>query len=344
MPLHTIKGQAAPEVEHAYARARELCQQVGETPQLFSALRGLWNFYLVGAELQTAHELAEQCLSLAQSVQDPALLLGARYALGITLFCLGEWAPVREHFEQGVALHDPQKHCSLAFLYGQDPGVVCLSYGAWVLWFLGYPEQALKRIREALTLARELSRPFSLAYALGPAASLHKCRREVQAAQEWAEAQIALSTEHGFPVRLAWGKILRGWALAEQGQGEEGIRQIRQGLAAYRATGAEALRPYFLALLAEAYGKVGQVEEGLSVLAEAVAKINKNGERMWEAELYRLKGELTLKQFGVRSSEFPTPSTQHLAPKRRRKPKRVFTRPSRLPASRVRSHWSYGQR
>ena len=175
--------------------------------------------------------------------------------------------------------------------------MTCLSYAAWVLWFLGYPDQALKRSQEALALAAGLSHPFSLAFALGFAAVLHQLRREEQAAQERAEAVIALSTEQGFPFWLALGTILRGWALAEQGQGEEGIAQIRQGLAAYRATGAEIVRPYFLALLAEAYGKVGQAEEGLSVLAEALALVDKTGERFYEAELYRLKGELTLQQF-----------------------------------------------
>ena len=121
-------------------------------------------------------------------------------------------------------------------------------------------------------------------------------RREGQAAQERAETLIALSREQGFPLWLAQGTILRGWALAEQGQGEEGISQIRQGLAAHRARGQSCARPYFLALLAEAYGKAGQVEEGLTVLAEALTVVDKTGERFYEAELYRLKGELTLAQ------------------------------------------------
>ena len=111
---------------------------------------------------------------------------------------------------------------------------------------------------------------------------------------------MTLSIEQGFPYWLGWATLLRGEALATQGRAEEGIPQIRQGIAAYRATGAEALRPYFLALLAEAYGKAGEVEEGLTVLAEALALVDKTGERNYEAELYRLKGELSL-QSGVRS-------------------------------------------
>jgi predicted ATPase len=162
------------------------------------------------------------------------------------------------------------------------------------LWLLGYPDQALTKSHEALTLAQELSHPFSLAYALDLAAMLHRLRQEGQAAQERAEAAMTLSTEQGFPLWLALGMILRGGALAEQGQGTEGIAQMRQGLAVFQATGAEVGRPYFLALLGEAYGRVGQVEEGLGVLAEALAAVEKSGERFYEAELHRLTGELLL--------------------------------------------------
>ena len=153
-----------------------------------------------------------------------------------------------------------------------------------------------QRIHEALTLAQELAHPFSLAFALYFAAWLHQFRREGQAAQERAEAAMALSTRAGVSAYwVAWGTILRGWALAVQGQGAEGMAQMRQGLAAWRATGAELRRPYFLALLAEAYGKAGQAEEGLHVLAEALAAVAADsGERFCEAELYRLKGELLL--------------------------------------------------
>ena len=165
--LVVTRGYAAPEVEQAYTRARELCQQLEETPQLFPVLWGLWDFYLVRAEHKTARELGEQLLTLAQRVQDPVLLLEAHDALGQTLCCLGEFAPARAHVEQGIALYDPQQHRSLAFLYGgEDPGVLCLCYAGRVLWALGYADQALQRNHEALSLARELSHPHSLAVAL----------------------------------------------------------------------------------------------------------------------------------------------------------------------------------
>jgi class 3 adenylate cyclase/predicted ATPase len=303
VPLTATNGYGAPEVGTVYTRARELCQQVGETPQLFPVLFGLWNFYLLRAELQTARELGEQLLSLAQSGHDPALLLAAHRALGPALFHLGEVALAQEHVEQGVTLYDPQQHRAQAFRYGLDPGVVCLSFWALALWNFGYPAQALKKSHAALTLAQELSHPISLAFALNFAARLHQFRREGQTAQERAEAAITVSTQQGFPLWLAYGTTLRGWALAEQGQTEEGIAQIRQGLAAWRATRAELWRPYHLALLAEAHEKVGQVEEGLSMLTEALATVDSTRDRFYEAELYRLKGELTLARSRVQGLE-----------------------------------------
>ena len=294
-PLAAIKGYAALEVGEVYTRARELCEQIGETPQLLSVMHGQWVFYFARGELQTARELAEQLLTLAQRVQDPSPLLWVYDALWSTLFFLGEFAQARQYYERGIALYDPQQHHSLAFLYsGHDPGVCGRAVAAWVLWLFGYPDQALKRVHEALTLAQELSHPYSLAFALCYGTWPHQFCREGQAVQERAEAVIALSTEQRFSFELAMGTILRGWALAEQGQGAEGIAQIHQGLVAYQATGTELHRSYFLALLAEAYGKVGQAEEGLAVLAEALAMVDKTGERFYEAELYRLQGELTL--------------------------------------------------
>jgi predicted ATPase len=296
--LMAVKGFASLDTERAYARARELCQQVGETSQLFPVLHGLWRFYMNRSELQTTRELAEQLFTLAQRVQDPALLLEAHRVLGLTMFWLGEMAPAREHLEQGMALYDPQQHRSHAFVYGQDPGVACQALAGWPIWVLGYPDQALQSINEALTLAQELAHPFSLTIALNIAAVVHQFRREAQAVQERAEATMTLSTEQGFPLWLAYGTILRGWALTAQGEGAEGIAQMRQGLVAHRATGAEVYRPYFLVLLAEAYGEVEQPEEGLTVLVEALAIVDNTGECNWEAELHRRKGELLLMQQG----------------------------------------------
>jgi predicted ATPase len=261
-------------------------------PQLFPVLQGLSTFYIVRAESRMAHELAEELLRLAQRAQDAAMLVAAYSMLGTTSFYLGENASARVHLEQGVALYDPQQHRSHAFLdVGTDPGVLCFIYAAQVLWLLGYPDQAL-------TLAQELSHPFSLAYALDFAAWLHRLRREEHAAQERAEATMTLSTKQGFPLRLAIGMILRGGTLAEQGQGVEGMAQMREGLAVFQATGAAVGRPYFLTVLAEVYGRGGQAEERLSIVDEALAAVQKTGERWSKAELYRLKGVLGLARLG----------------------------------------------
>jgi predicted ATPase/class 3 adenylate cyclase len=312
--LMATKGYAALEVGKAYARARELCQQAGDSLQLFPVLRGLLHFHLNRGELQSARELGEQLLSLAQDRQDSAFLLEAHYTMALTFFCLGEIVSAYQHAEQGIALYDRQQHRFLTFRSGEDPGLSCLLFKVLALWLLGYPDQALQRGREALTLAQELAHPFSLAFALYNAATLHQYRRENQAAREWAEAAMTFASEQGFSIWMERGSVLQGWALAEKGQAEEGITQMRQGLATGRAIGDELLRTYYLALLAETHGQIGQPEEGLKMLAEALATVDKIGERHYEAELYRLKGELTLQQWKVESQKSKVPNAQPLTP------------------------------
>ncbi len=301
--LIATQGPAAPEVEHTYLRAHHLCAHLDDPHQLFPALRGLWNYYLIRAELQTAQALGEQLLSLAQHTQDPVMLVAARRALGSPLHLLGAVAAAHTHFAQGIALYDLQQHRAYAFLYGEDAGVVCGSHDAWALWHLGYPDQGLTRSHETVTLAQQMAHPFSLGFALLFAAILHQFRREVCAAQERAEATINLATEQGFPHWRAQGAVLRGWALAHQGQTEEGIAQITQGMMDYRATGAALGQPHYLALLAEAYGTMEQPEAGLTALAEALTLVDTTGERWYDAELYRLKGALLLQQSSDNQTE-----------------------------------------
>jgi class 3 adenylate cyclase/predicted ATPase len=296
VPLVLTKGHTAPEVEATYARARELCQPAyaDDTPQHFQVLLGLRRFYLHRGELQTALELGEQLLTLAQSAQDSSRLSRAHMMHGETLYRLGEFVRSRAHCEQGLALCDPQQRRFHMFLYGNDTEIGCGIFEAVALWQLGYPDQALKQVREMLALARELSHPFTLVFASYFAAVLHQFRREVAVVQKLVEALLRISTEQGFALYQAWGTVLQGWTLAEQGEIEDGIAQMQQGLTAWRTMGAELLLPNFLSLLAEAYGKVGRVDEGLVLLTEGLGLIDKNGERWWEAELYRLKGELLI--------------------------------------------------
>ena len=298
--LMATKSIGHSDVESTYTRARALCQRIGETPQLFPVLWGLRRFYVLRADYKTAQALEAQLLRLAQSAQDPALLLEAQWPRGLTWFWLGQMVSARECFAQAITLYDPQQHHSHAFLYGSDPGVASRSYNAFTLWHMGYPDQALQESQRSLALAQELSHPFSLVYALSCLTWVYHLRREAHAAQEQIERAIGLATEQGFPFWVAWGSVLRGWALAMRGQREAAIVQMPQDLAAHRAIGGEVGRTWFLAMLAEAYEAGGQSEEGLHVLAEALDLVDQRGERAYEAELYRLKGTLTLKQSGVR--------------------------------------------
>jgi predicted ATPase/class 3 adenylate cyclase len=289
--LMATKGQTAAEVERVYARARVLCQQVGETPQVFPALGGLHRFYFGRGDLQTARDLGEQFLRLAGRQEDPALRLTGHWLLGTPLVWLGEVATAQAHFEQSIALYDPQQHCSLAFRYGLDPGSASQVYMAFTLWALGYSDQALRWSQQALTLAHEVAHPFSLAYVLFGVAFLHSLCREEQAAYDCAETVLALSTAHGFPLWVLLGTFIRGWGLAMLGQGEEGIAQMRQHQEVWRAT---VTGPIYLLLLAEAYAKAGQPETGVMVLAEARDVIEASGHHFWEVEAYRLQGEFLL--------------------------------------------------
>jgi predicted ATPase len=286
------QGLGAPAVGRAYARARALCQQVGEPPQHFTVLGGLGQFYIQHGKYQTAHALAEQLLSLAQRQRDPAHLVNGYRRLGQSFFYLGALSAARAHLEQAIALASPQRHPTVDRSGGRDYDVHARNIVAEVLWLLGYPEQARERSHEALTLARERANPNTLANTLAWAAGLHQHRREGPLAQEQAEACITLATGYGSVAYATQGTIMRGWALAAQGQGQEGIAQLRQGLAARRAAESVVGWSYYLSLLAEAYGHVGQTAAGLSAIAEALAFVHTTGERIWEAELYRLQGEL----------------------------------------------------
>jgi DNA-binding winged helix-turn-helix (wHTH) protein/predicted ATPase len=319
--LIATKGHTVPEVAHAYARARELCEQIGDTSQLFPVLRGLMLYYINRGDLQTTCQLGEQLLRLAQAQNDPASLMLAHYMMGVAMHARGEPAAAHTHHMQVLAIYTPQAHRDLTVRhrpYGVMGAHGCL---AWELWERGYPDQALQHSLAARILAQESSQlPFgaevtakqhslavripaqevshlySLAYALVYAAVLHQFRREAQATHEVSEAAMTLSTAQGFALWLAWSTTLHGWALAMQGQGEAGIAQMRQGHATTEAMGFKAYKPYFLSLLAEAYRVEGRPEEGLNTLAEALVMMDTTEMRFYEAELYRLKGALVLQQ------------------------------------------------
>ena len=296
--LTASKGYRGAEVERVYEEVRELLPQAEETPQLIPVLMGLWRFTSVRGEYQTAHAIAGRLRQLTQGLQETAVLLPAHFALGYSSFRLGQFHEAREHLEEAVALYtdeqQPSRFESLVYrasMGGMDPQVGSLSWLAWVLWYLGYPDQALQRSQEACLLARNFELVMSEAAAHYFAAAVRRMCRDNRAVLELTETVITIATERESPLWLANGTFLRGWALADQGQFEEGIAAMQQGLAGWRALGNDQLGQPSL-LLADMYCRAGKAAEGLRLMATAVPELQRSGERWWEAELYRIKGEL----------------------------------------------------
>ena len=293
--LVATKGYASPEVGETFARARELCVRIGQTPQVFPVLHGLFRFYFVRSEMTAAAELIQELLDLAEREQDPRLLVPAHRAAGVVYSEQGEFVRAREHFEEGLKLYDREQHATFVRLYGQDEGLLCLEYLPWVLWYLGYPEQAAKRDEESLALAREWSNPYILVHAITASAIFHLLKRDPVIGKARAEAAIPLCEEHGFVFWGAFNTMFRGWALAELGFPEEGLPLLKRGLDDFANTGARYARRQYLCVLAEGYGKAGQVAQGLTTVEEALAAVPETGQgHFWGTESHRVKGELLL--------------------------------------------------
>ncbi|KWR85539.1 adenylate/guanylate cyclase domain-containing protein [Cupriavidus sp. IDO] len=295
--LTAARGQASPEVESNYKRALALCELEGQTQYIFSALLGLWTFYQLRAQYTTAQSLGEHLLRLASKTGKHEHFAEAHRALGATAFRLGMLDEARTHMEHVLKLQSPdQKADDFLLGYGRDPAVHAMAALAWNLWYLGKPELALRHSHRAVELARARPDAYNLALCLIFAAEVHQCRSEVELTREYAEAAIAVSDEQGLPFYLGLGAVLQGWALAESGRHEDGIARIHQGLRACETTGAALGRPGLLALLADAYGKAGQVDAGLDRVAEALMLATETGEQVDEARLYRLRGDLLIRQ------------------------------------------------
>jgi class 3 adenylate cyclase/predicted ATPase len=295
--LITTKGFSTRDVIEVYARARALSQQVGEAAQFFPILWGQWVNCSSRAEYAAALEFGQECLSLATNVADPVLILEAHHALGVHYCTTGEFEQGLEHLEQAINLYNPANHKSHAYTYGQDPAVLCRIHAGFAFWFLGYPDQTLNKNNEALALVQELSHPATSAMAAAFGAQLYQFCGDVQAAAKLAATAVDLSIRHELAFTRAMGTIIGGWALSQQGEKEAGIQRMRRGLELLRATDAVTTVGYFSSLLADAYGEVNKSEEGLKVLVG----IDSGREKHWEAELYRLKGELMFKYSRVQS-------------------------------------------
>jgi class 3 adenylate cyclase/predicted ATPase len=292
--LIAARGFAAPETGEAYAQARELCRQLGQPPQLFRVLYGQFAFHLVRAELDQSLAIAKELLRAAQDQHQTAPLVIGHRAVGIASFHRGELDPARLHLEQACAFYDASQHRSLAFLYVFDPFVASASFLSCSLFALGHPEQARVQADAALARARELAHPGSVAFALFFGCLLSQLVGDRRAVQEQANELLALASEQGFVFWAAQAMILGGWSLPDRRRASEGVPRIRQGIADLCATGAAVYVPHFLALLAQAQQSDGQVLQAEQTLADAFEWIRRTGERYYEAELLRHRGELLL--------------------------------------------------
>jgi predicted ATPase/DNA-binding winged helix-turn-helix (wHTH) protein len=306
MSIMAIKGFAAPKLKEIYERSVEICERSGDSRRLPIALYGLWVFHIDAGRLEIARGLGERILELAKRLDDTAVLVEAQYALGTTLLQLGELRGALRHLTDGVSNYDRERHASNCFFYQLDPCVACLSASARTLWLLGFPDKALQKIKDALELARQINHPESRAYALTFVADIYHFRGEVAEAVEYIDQAIKCSLELGLKQELSWAQMMNGWMLVERGRKEEGVAELQRHLAHYRKIGSEVARSKFLGLLALALGRARKIRDGISVLDEAFDFVRFTGERYYESELYRIKGELLLLLPGSK----PSPRTK----------------------------------
>jgi len=303
--LMAIKGFASAEVEKINAPGRELFWRHGPSPELFYML---WsqNFYKqFSGELRPALEIAYQLMQLAEDLSDGALTMEAHQSIGALLVLLGRCSEALEHLEKGSALyathHDHRNHIFNNF----DSKVMFECFTALALLELGYPDQSAERLAAALALARELAHPQTLVVALHVAAQLHQLQGEAPLVYETAKQALQLADKYGFAVWRAHGLIELGWAVAEMGRPQDGIKTMQRGLAEYEATGAKLRSPFFLGLLADQVGKTGRIEEGLSIITDAITLAQTTGEGYGVPELHRLKGELFFNSSDLRKAGTP---------------------------------------
>jgi tetratricopeptide (TPR) repeat protein len=293
--LMAVKGIAAPDAGEAYARAYALCQQLGEPPEFGRVLYGFYRSYVGQGRVRAAGEVSQQLFALSQRQPAINVLSEAHTAMGGAALFQGDFVAARAHLEQGRSVVNSLPLSSSPFRAGFVPGVEPLVWLELALWALGYADQAQQCSQEALARARQMEHPATVWIAECFAAMLSQCRRDVAGTHTYAEAAMAVAAAQGFAHRLELGRILWGWALVLQGDSAADVEHIRQGIAASQGQGPEVAHPYWLILLAEAYGHAGQPEAGLEVLAEALTVGTATEARWWEAEIYRLQGDLLLR-------------------------------------------------
>ncbi len=294
--LRTTKGWSSDSVKHAYTRALQLCRESGLDEHTFPAAFGLWTWNFLRAALPEAQALAEYLLKSAESIDDSVCRVLAHEALGFTSFAQGNFAGAHTELERGIGLCEDDKATAYFDLSAQDPRVHVRSYDALALWFLGYPDQALRLCTEARRYADDSRHPFSDAMARTISLRVHQLRGESAVVASQANEAITLCEEHEFVHYRAMALILRGWANAQQGEFEKGIAEIQEGLQKERAMGALLFDSYSLGLLVDACIKNKRYGQALGFLEQVQLRFEEeNVERFYAAEIYRLLGETHLR-------------------------------------------------
>lgn len=301
--LMAARGPSAPETGAAYGRARDLCRQLGDPPELFAALYGTGGYHFGRAELHQSRAISEELLQFAERHHNHAGRLTGHRILGADLFMLGEFLQARLHLEQALALYDPGLHRALRFVYAHDSKVVSAMYLAWTDYVLGYSQRAARLCRVTLAEARKLGHPHSFAYALDSACYFHQLARDRQEVKRHSSALLSLSVQQDFAFWRAQAEMYRGWALADGDDTGVGMVALRAGIAQHQGIGSEISVPYHLAMLAEMQSKTGDTDAALASLAEAVERTERSSERWFEAELHRRHAEVALRGRRIEPAE-----------------------------------------
>jgi DNA-binding winged helix-turn-helix (wHTH) protein/predicted ATPase len=297
----SLQGYASAQGQIAFAKARTLSARVTNKVLLFQSLAGLWSYHLLRGELRESLKIATTMLDLARGLREWSFAVNGHMAAGCSRFYLGDLAKAHNHLRRVTSEYDMERVQSTAPTYSWDPGVVAACYDAMSLWMLGYPVQAEQQAQRALKLGGELSSPFHPALANGMLAMYYTYRGDVDSTLSTAETAIAISIESSFYHWLACGTILKGWALIRKGQRIEGTSCLNEGIASWQSTGAQMLVSTYRLLQAESHLTGGDYETASGLIEECFVLSKKNHELYYDAELYRLKGEVISKMKGNKS-------------------------------------------
>jgi predicted ATPase len=293
--LYATRSSSHPDIGRAYARAWELCQQLGDHPRGFTALRGLNLYHVNRLEMEETLHFAEEASRVAEQLDDPARLVGGHVAVGVTLYHQGKLEPALAQFRRGFEMFDP--NMQFPDWPGAHPAVQCQAFSIFISWMLGYPDRSLNELSAALRSVETLGHPLTLAQTLCYAALAHIWRHEPLAAAEHAGRTLRICEEHRIAHWRAYALCLNGWALGASGESEEGLAQIRQGVESFHGSSQHIL----LGLQADVQLMIGKPEAALASVAAGLRAVEKAGGAPLEAELYRLRSEALLAGAGTAS-------------------------------------------